>query len=136
MKNLVVLFSIFLSIFLSGNVIAGNKPKIEISTITQKDSTVSISLTSSKPFYMGGNRYILHIGDKDFKLSSQKVNKGRGVIIFFISANDFNNLQDGSNVYLTYGHLADGTQNSEELSSKVSGKYWSLGKFSKNILTK
>ncbi|HXS36299.1 MAG TPA: hypothetical protein VN721_06330 [Flavipsychrobacter sp.] len=136
MKNLIVLFSIFISIFLSGNAIAGNKAKIVVSTVTQKDSTISFTLISSKPFYMGGSRYILHIGDKEFKLSKQKVNKGTGVITFFISVNDFNGLPDGSNIYLTYGHLTDDTQNSEELSSKTSGKYWSLGKFSKTMLTK
>lgn len=135
MKKLFVLFlTITLTLFGSDILLAQSKAKIEITSITQKDETVTISFNSSKPFIFGNNRYILHIGDKEFSRYDQAKKNGKGSISFFVSASDFDNLADGIKMYLSYGRVNE-TQDMESLAQQ-SPRCWALGMLNKNLLSR
>jgi hypothetical protein len=117
------------------------KAKIKLANARQKGQTVSVTLSSSKPLRVGGNRYVLHIGAKDFVRSQQTKSKGKGTISFLIPINEFNKLNDGEVMYMSYGNLmSEGELPTEqqltELTNSPTEQCWSLGKFSKKILNK
>jgi len=134
MRKIVILFfSMAIMLFFSANTIAQEKPKTQVSSVKQKGETVKFSLTSSKPFIFGSNRYMLYIGNKEFTRSEQSDKNGKGYMTFFIPADDFKSLQEGSKIYLTYGDVNAGETDMDEM-AKTSRRCWTLGKFSKKLL--
>ncbi len=137
MKNISKLFlgvAILLSV--SGNVFAQQKIAKSIASVKEDGDFIYFSLTSPKPFIFGNNRYILHIGSTDFFRNKQSINRDRtGSMTFLIPVADFNMLKDGAAIYLTYGQPSTDNNDLEEL-SKADVPCWSLGKFSKTLLTK
>jgi len=129
-----IFFLSLIALFFSGGLYAQEKARTEITSVKQKGEIVRYMLTSSKPFIVGNNTYILHVGDRSFFQYEQSENKGAGSITFLISVNDFNQLEDGNSVYLTYG-MVSANADMESL-SKRSTRCWAIGKFSKDILTK
>ena len=100
MKNKIILLSGLLFILaLPLRSIAQEKARTSISSIKQKGSTVAITLTSSKPFRMGGNIYVLHVGSRNFEHSGQGSSKGKGTITFPVTMDEYNALQDGAGMY-------------------------------------
>lgn len=137
MKNKIILLSGLLFILaLPLRSIAQEKARTSISSIKQKGSTVAITLTSSKPFRMGGNIYVLHVGSRNFEHSGQGSSKGKGTITFPVTMDEYNALQDGAGMYLTYGRIKEQGADMEMLSQLKSNKCWSLGKLNKSMLTK
>ena len=138
MKKLLTSFfsTTILVLSLSSNIMAQVKPAVKIATVKQKGKTVSFTITASEPFRMGSNRYILHIGDKEFFRNSQSENKGHGTITFMIPADDYKHLQSGKSIFLTYGHSNDGGDDLQTLSDHKDPNCWPLGKFSKKLLKK
>ncbi len=137
MKNKIILLSGLLFILaLPLRSIAQEKAKTSVSSMKQKGSTVAITLTSSKPFRMGGNIYVLHVGSKNFEHSSQASNKGKSTITFPVSMDEYNALQEGAGMFLTYGRIKEEGVDMERLSKLKSNKCWSLGKLNKSMLTK
>ncbi len=137
MKKITVLFfSLVLTFFICANSMAQEKAVTKIAFVKHNKEIINFTLTSSKPFIFGGNRYMLYIGDKDFTRYEQSKNNGKGTLTFFIPAEDFNALKEGASIYLSYGRVTNGgTQDLEEV-SKQSRRCWSLGKFSNKLLTK
>jgi len=113
---------------------AQSKAKIEISTIKQKGETVKVTVSSSKPFIFGSNKYILHIGDKICSHYEQTKKEGKGYLAFLVPSSEYKALTNGANIYLTYGHV-DEDANLEAL-SKQNARCWALGTFNKVPLTK
>lgn len=137
MKNIITLaFSLFVLLPLSGKIFAQEKARTKIAHVKQKDETILFTLSSSRPFIFGNNRYILHIGNNDFFRNKQSKNNGKGIMTFMIPATDFNALQEGTAIYLTYGQPTTDNSELEELSKNSDTPCWSLGKFSKTLLTK
>lgn len=134
-KTIIAFFSIVIMLFFSGNVIAQEKAKTQITSVKQKSEIIRFSLTSSKPFIFGSNKYILYIGNKEFTRNEQSHKNGKGYMTFLVPADDFDRLQDGSNIYLTYGEVSVEEVDMDAMSNS-SRRCWSLGKFSKNLLTK
>lgn len=138
MKNLTVLFfSLAVMLCFPVHLPAQVKQNMEMASAARVGDRVELTLTSQKPFFVGGNRYILYIGDKEFYLNKQSARNGRGTLTFLIPADDFNDLNDGGAVYLTYGKVFrnDDAQDREGM-SKLSPMCWSLGKLNKSMLTK
>ena len=116
---------------------AQSKPRTEISCAKQNGSKIEFTITSAKPFIFGSNRYILNIGTKQFFLHRQWKENGAGKMTFYIPAEDFNNLNEGDGIYLTYGTIfRNEDENAREELSKGNSRCWSMGKFNKNILVK
>jgi hypothetical protein len=141
MKNRIVLFITCLSIFyFSANVTAQEKAKTEITSVKQNVQTVEFTVESTKPFYMGGNIHILHIGNKDFKYSKQAKEDGKGILTFLIPVADWTALTDGDAVWMTYGNLfktaPDQQTDIKALCEKSPDKCWYLGKFNSGLLKK
>ena len=136
-KIATLLFCILLVMSVSHKAFATEKPKTRISYVKQKGDLVRFSLTSSKPFIFGSNKYYLHIGDKEFTRAEQSKSNGKGRLTFLIPSTDFKALKDGNAIYLTYGDpgVAD-EAGFEELCKAGSPKCWSLGTFNKSMLSK
>jgi hypothetical protein len=114
---------------------AQEKAVTKVSVVQQKGETVRFSLTSSQPFIFASNRYMLYIGDKEFALNEQSVEHEKGLMTFLIPAADFKALRDGASIYLTYGQVDVTLTNMEEMAN-TTRRCWSLGKFSKDLLTR
>src|ERR1039457_5440086 len=133
MKKITALFfTLAIMLFFTGNTVAQEKAKTEITTVKQKGETVHFTLTSSKPFIFGNNRYVLYIGEKEFFRLEQSKKNGKGYMTFYIPIQDFNNLREGDGIYLSYGTVDTGDENLEEVAKGC--RCWSLGKFSKSLL--
>lgn len=119
---------------------AYEKAKTKVATVKQKGNQVIFTLTSSKKFVTGGNDYILFIGNRHFEENKNLSSNGKGVMNFYLSDKDFNSLQEGDNIYLTYGHIANDEEHEgeqlEEYGKQNNKRVWPLGKFSTKMLTK
>ena len=137
MKNVsALIWGLTIMLSCSGSVFAQQKMAKNIASVKQDGEFVDFNLTSPKPFIFGNNRYILHIGSSDFYRNKQTINSDRtGSMTFLIPANDFDALKEGAAIYLTYGEPSTDNNDLEEL-SKADVPVWSLGKFSKTLLTK
>ena len=137
MKYITALFfSLVILLPFPGKSFAQEKAKTKIAHVKQKDDLVLFSLTSSKPFIFGNNKYYLHIGDKEFTRNEQSKSNGEGRMTFLIPADDFNTLNENAPIYLTYGVVSRDGTNMEEMSKVNFVQCWSLGKFSRKLLTK
>lgn len=138
MKNFILLPIFLFSSLLPAITFAQQKQDIYIELVKQNNNTVEFTLVANTPFYVGGNVYVLHIGDKNFHLSQQdNDDKNRGYLKFFIPLNEFAELKDGSTVYLTYGYLdVTAEQDVQTLYNNDPAHCWVAGKFNKTQLTK
>lgn len=138
MKNLTILFlGLFIIFGTAGNAVAQAKPQVKFASAKQNGSTVSFTLTSNKPFRMGGNMYLLHINNKDFTRSKQNTSNGKGTITFYVPVAEVNEFKEGADMYLTYGRLfRNGQDEMKELSLQAQARCWDLGNFSKSLLSK
>lgn len=123
------------TLLFTGRVVAQQKPVTKIASVKQSGKTVSITLTSSKPFIFGGNRYMLYVGDKDFMLYTQSHDDGKNLLTFAVPAESYNSFKDGEDVYLTYGHIFRSGSDRAAI-AKQNKRCWSLGKFSSTMTTK
>ena len=136
MKNTIIFFTLIVVLLVSGRGFAQQKAEIKMGAVKQDGKNVDLTLTSAKKFIVGGNYYILYVGDKEFSKTTQAYYKGMGSLTFFIPVGDFSNLTEGADMYLTYGRVfKNATQGRDEI-AKVNAKCWSLGKFSKKLLKK
>ncbi len=121
----------------AGSVVAQDKskPKTEFTGIRQREGLVRISLTSSRPFIFGSNTYALYIGRQECTRNEQWQTKGRGFMTFFMETDEAAMLQDGADMYLTYGTVNVNEEDMQAL-SKTSRRCWYLGKYHKTKLTK
>ncbi len=139
MKNITtLLLSIVLLMPFSGSVKAQDKARTRIVQVKQKGDIVLFTLSSSKPFIFGSNRYYLRIGDKSFTRNEQSHTNGKGRMTFLIPKGDFNRLNESAAIYLTYGNISEDDASSLEELGKADDflRCWSLGKFSRKLLTK
>ena len=84
---------------------AQDKQKARIGQIKQEKDKVTVTVTSSKEFYVGGNVHILYMGDKSYSLYDQQNEDGKGLLKFYVPAEEFRAIKDGSRVYMSYGEL-------------------------------
>ena len=140
MKNKILysLLAICFLLFISAN--AQEKVKTAITSIKLKDKTVELTVVSAKPFIVGGNMYLLYIGDKKFQLSRQSKKDGKGILTFLIPYNDFTQAKEGANIWMFYGDyiLSDGNAapDFDALLKENPRTCWSLGKLKKKSLKK
>lgn len=134
------IISVFISIAVlcsfQARLIAQEKTQTRIATVTEKDNNIAFTISSDKKFIFGGNRYVLHIGDKVYMRSQQSFENGKGLLTFFISKSEFDKLPEGKSVYLSYGNMESDEQELEKLSTRDYPTCWSLGKFTKRLLSK
>lgn len=134
-KFIALLPGLVFALFLSLNVLAQTKPEISISGVKRDGKTINFSLTSSQPFIVASNTYVLYIGKTEVIMQQQTDENGKGHMTFFIPQDEYKLLKDGDAMYLTYGQVDVATQDMDEL-SRASRRCWSLGKFSSGLLSK
>jgi hypothetical protein len=135
MKNKITLFvTCMCFLFFATKSMAQEKANTSITAVKKTDQTVEVTVTSSKPFYMGNNIHILHIGNKEFTHSKQTKDNEKGILTFFIPVADYNSIAVGTDVWMSYGNLfkvnPDQTQDIKTMCEKSPQKCWYLGKFS------
>jgi hypothetical protein len=135
-KILVLFFSLVVFFYFSGKALAQEKPTVAVASMKHNGKNVEVTLTSSKPFIFGNNRYILYIGETEFLLNKQWHLNGRGTMVFYVPVEEFKSIKEGAGIYLTYGHLYKDTKPDMQALSAQSRKCWSLGVYSKKLLTK
>lgn len=131
-KISVLIFSVLVALCFSANVMAQAKPQTQITTVHQQDETVRFSLSSTKPFIFGDNRYVLYIGHNEFFAHEQSKQDGKGYMTFLIPADEYSRLKEGAAIYLTYGKVNVDEQDMTNLAK--TSRCWPLGKFSKSLL--
>ncbi len=140
MKNKFLVMSILVA-FLSISMLskAQVKEKTSVYAIKQNNSIVELTITSTKPFIIGGNAYILYIGQQRFTLNKQEKKDGKNYITFLIPQKDFSALVDGSSMWLLYGDLNTITNQSTDLNAfalENPHTCWTIGKLKKKSLKK
>lgn len=140
MKNKFLVMSMlvgFLSISMLSN--AQVKEKTSVYSIKQNNSIVELTLVSTKPFIIGGNAYILYIGQQRFTLNKQEIKEGKNSITFLIPQKDFSALVDGTSMWLLYGDLNTITNQSHDFNAFAQENphtCWAIGKLKKKSLKK
>ncbi|MBA3971668.1 MAG: hypothetical protein H0X46_05895 [Bacteroidetes bacterium] len=134
MKHFILILLTSLSLLSFSKV--SSQDKASITKVLLNGQRIELTITSSKPFYVGGNVHILHIGKKDFSLSKQSNLDGKGIITFYIPTEEFNALPEGEDVWMTYGDKFK--KRTEKRDPAVFCKKnpkvcWFLGKFSKQL---
>jgi hypothetical protein len=133
-------FAAFLLLFIvmgftSYRLPAQTKAVTKIAQVKEKAGTVYFTLNSSKPFIFGNNRYILHMGGKEFFRNQQSKKNGKGVLTFMIPAKEYEEIQEGVKMYLSYGNMdVDGED--VDAHAEASSRQWPLGSFTKSLLTR
>jgi hypothetical protein len=116
---------------------AQDKQKARIGQIKQEKDKVTVTVTSSKEFYVGGNVHILYMGDKSYSLYDQQNEDGKGLLKFYVPAEEFRAIKDGSRVYMSYGELVlEEGEKVEDVCKENFCPCWSLGKLNKKQLKK
>jgi hypothetical protein len=117
--------------------VAQEKQKAKIGQIRQENDKVTVTVTSSKEFYVGGNVHILYMGDKSYSLYDQQNEDGKGLLKFYVPSEEFRAIKDGSRVYMSYGELVlEEGEKVEDVCKENFCPCWSLGKLNKKQLKK
>ena len=136
MKNLLLIFCLAVLPFSATLATTKEKMKTTLSSVKQSNDMVTFTITANKKFYTGGNRYILHVGTKEFFRNRQSGINGKGQLVFYIPTKDFDKLNDSAKIFLTYGGKGESEEDMEDMSKHNSNTHWSLGAFSKGLLSK
>jgi hypothetical protein len=115
---------------------AKTRAQTSVSSVKLVGTTVELTVTSDKAFYVGDNIHILYVGNTAFKHNRQS----KKSLTFLIPENEFNVLADGETLWMTYGHKFNAKQVPEETIKKMAKEnpnaVWYLGTFSKELLKK
>jgi hypothetical protein len=99
-----------------------------LSDMSRDKAQVGLTLFFPDGFYTGNNVYVLHIGSYSLDISRQSLWEGTGTMIFDIRAADFDALQDGRHIWLSYGEREDIPENDiQQTCAASSGTAWYLG---------
>lgn len=116
---------------------AQDKQKAKIGQIKLENDKVTVTVTSSKEFYVGGNVHILYLGDKSYSLYDQQNEDGKGMLKFYVPVDEFKSIKDGARVYMSYGELVlEEGETVEDVCKENFCPCWSLGKLNKKQLKK
>ncbi len=114
-----------------------DKQKAKIGQIKQENDKVTVTVTSSKEFYVGGNVHVLYLGDKSYSLYDQQNEDGKGILKFYVPSEEFRAIKDGARVYMSYGELVlEEGEKVEDVCKENFCPCWSLGKLNKKQLKK
>lgn len=141
MKSLFLIILFCLSSIFCINIksTAQTLPKSTIGSVYKSSEAVEFSVAATEPFYVGGNVFILHIGDSSFDLYRQTDIDGKGNLDFIIPINQFYLLKESTPIFLTYGKVFNDGASAEEkqtVAQTVPELCQYLGQFSFEILNK
>jgi hypothetical protein len=134
-KSKALIFTLGMMLFCSFATTAQDKLKTKLTADKKNPKVLAYTITSTNEFYVGNNKHILRIGNKEFDLYEQNNIDGKGKITFFIPKADYDLLKEGTRAYLTYGEIGDNENDTEieKLCKQNLSPCWSLGRFSKKL---
>ena len=110
---------------------------MKVSAIDQAENNIVLyTVTSTEAFYTGGNIYILHIGDSEFRHSTQSQTDSENKFNFLIPQGVFDQLEEGKDVWVSYGEIVKSgsdIRNVQDFCKENSKRCWYLGTFTKKI---
>lgn len=68
---------------------------------------IELEVVAKTPFYVGANVFVLHIGDFSFDRYHQADIDNKGSLKFILSKEEYDQLQNGAPLFLSYGRLFD-----------------------------
>jgi len=97
----------------------------------QKGEQVELTISSDKPFYVGGNVHVLHIGKSTYAHTRQSKGGAKYFMTFLIPHIDYLLFSESDAVWMTYGNPATGEKmDIKALAKEFPGIFWDLGNFS------
>ncbi len=140
MKNKIIFSLLFVCFLCFAAANAQEKVKTVISYLKLNNKTVELTVVSTKPFIVGGNMYILYLGNKQIRLSRQSKKDGKGIITFLIPLDDFKQAKDGVDIWMVYGdYILDEGNTAIDFAALYKENpltCWPLGKLKKKSLKK
>lgn len=106
--NIKVIISAFCATLFSLSTFKANAqaiPNAQIGTLVKKAQTIELTIDAPEPFYVGGNVFLLRVGNSIFSKYNQTDVDGKGKLTYLIPLGDYAKLLDGDKMFLTYGIL-------------------------------
>ena len=137
----VFIFAVFAALFSlsSLSAIAQAMPNAQVASAIKKAQTIELTIDAPEPFYVGGNVFLLQIGQTIFHKYNQTDVDGKGKLTYLIPMVDFAKLSDGEAMFITYGELFAPNASTQEMQTICidnpnTAKY--LGVFNSKLLKK
>lgn len=141
MLNRLYYFIFLLSLWMAdaANVHAQVNSKATIGNIFKVGENVEFAINAPEPFYVGGNVFVLHIGQLYTDRYRQTDADAKGTLTFIIPESQYSQLKEGLSIYLSYGVFWTEQATEEEALDACNGspdkaKY--LGKLTAQMLHK
>lgn len=80
-------------------------PNSQVGTVIKKAQAIELTIDAPEPFYVGGNIFLLRVGNSIFSKYNQTDVDGKGKLTYLIPLSDYAKLIDGDKMFLTYGVL-------------------------------
>jgi hypothetical protein len=87
----------------ASNVNAQVNSKATIGNVVRIGQNVEFTINAPEPFYVGGNVFVLHIGQFYTDRYRQTDVDGKGTLTFIIPDSQYSQLKEGLSIYLSYG---------------------------------
>ncbi len=130
------LVSLLACVLIGGSGFGQTSATVTLNSITQTEDVVELNMSSDKPFFIGDNRFVLHIGALHF-LRCKHPEGDESKLTFMISEEEFAALRDGGDITLVYGFYYTNTQmDGEGNQAEFTGTNWKVGKLNKALLTR
>ena len=126
--------------------------ELTITSVTEADDTIELTVRNTDNFTVGALPYVLKIGDARFRRSRSPSDGALDTLIFLIPRDTFNQLNEGDLVDLGYGSVDDNlaaqasqisknsnrTSANQQLQNQDQGlhskRQWAMGRFNKKKL--
>lgn len=99
---------------------------VTVASVELHEGYAAVELVTATPFIIGGNRYVLHIGDAVF-IKSIHPDGNEYMLTFYIPIEEWEHIASGQQAVLVYGLYRENTLEQSRAQQGISGLYASLG---------
>ena len=109
---------------------------ISLTSISVVEEKIELTFQSDQQFFIGDNRYVLHIGAQHF-LMCKHPGGDESKLTYILSEEEFSSVQDGAQITLVYGYYFSNTQiDGEGPVTEFIGMHWKIGSMNKTLLNR
>jgi hypothetical protein len=116
----------FGTVFTSGDLLAQQEATVTLDSVRSDAQFTYIYLSSDQPFIIGGNRYVLHIGDI-YIARNNHPDGDESRLMFMAEKEVINSSNSGADAYLVYGLYDNNLSASYRKQNGMEGLHWNLG---------
>ncbi len=98
---------------------------VTVASVELNEGYAAVELVTATPFIIGGNRYVLHIGDAVF-IKSIHPDGNEYMLTFYIPIEEWEQIASGQEAVLVYGLYRENTLEQSRAQQGISGLYASL----------